>query len=45
MAQGTLMIGLDTNIVVRYLAQHVPVQSPKATHIVERRLTEDSPAS
>jgi predicted nucleic-acid-binding protein len=34
------MIGLDTNVVVRYLAQDDPVQSPKATLIFERRLTE-----
>jgi len=37
------MIGLDTNIVVRYLAQDDPVQSPKATKIIERRLNEDEP--
>lgn len=37
------MIGLDTNILVRYLAQDDPVQSTKATEILERRLTEKSP--
>ena len=37
------MIGLDTNVVVRYLAQDDPVQSPKATQIFERRLTEQDP--
>jgi predicted nucleic-acid-binding protein len=37
------MIGLDTNILVRYLAQDDPIQSPKATEIIERRLTEDDP--
>lgn len=37
------MIGLDTNILVRYLAQDDPVQSPQATYIIERRLTEDQP--
>jgi predicted nucleic-acid-binding protein len=37
------MIGLDTNIVVRYLAQDDPVQSPKATEILERQLNEDEP--
>jgi predicted nucleic-acid-binding protein len=37
------MIGLDTNILVRYLAQDDPVQSPRATHIMERRLTEARP--
>ncbi len=34
------MIGLDTNIIVRYLAQDDPAQSPKATQLIERRLTE-----
>jgi len=29
------MIGLDTNILVRYLIQDDPVQSPKATEIIE----------
>jgi predicted nucleic-acid-binding protein len=37
------MIGLDTNVLVRYLAQDDPIQSPKATEIMERRLTEDEP--
>lgn len=37
------MIGLDTNILVRYLAQDDPVQSPKAREIFERRLTEKDP--
>jgi len=37
------MIGLDTNILVRYLAQDDPVQSARATRIVERRLTENQP--
>lgn len=37
------MIGLDTNIVVRYFAQDDPIQSRKATEIIERRLTEDQP--
>jgi predicted nucleic-acid-binding protein len=37
------MIGLDTNILVRYLAQDDPVHSPKATEIMERRLTEEGP--
>jgi predicted nucleic-acid-binding protein len=37
------MIGLDTNILVRYLAQDDPVQSPKAADIMERRLTEAGP--
>jgi predicted nucleic-acid-binding protein len=33
------MIGLDTNILVRYLAQDDPIQSAKATEILEHRLT------
>ncbi|MGD9537053.1 MAG: PIN domain-containing protein [Alphaproteobacteria bacterium] len=37
------MIGLDTNIIVRYLAQDDPVQSPQATAIIERRLSEEEP--
>ena len=37
------MIGLDTNILVRYLAQDDPVQSPQATDLIERHLTEDNP--
>lgn len=37
------MIGLDTNILVRYLTQDEPVQSAKATEILERRLTEKNP--
>jgi len=37
------MIGLDTNVLVRYLAQDDPVQSPKATQLLERRLSEDDP--
>jgi predicted nucleic-acid-binding protein len=36
------MIGLDTNILVRYLTQDDPIQSPKATKIIERRLTEEN---
>ncbi len=37
------MIGLDTNVLVRYLTQDDPTQSPRATELIERRLTEDSP--
>ena len=37
------MIGLDSNILVRYLTQDDPIQSPKATEILERRITEESP--
>ncbi|HTC41212.1 MAG TPA: type II toxin-antitoxin system VapC family toxin [Candidatus Acidoferrales bacterium] len=37
------MIGLDTNILIRYLTQDDPVQSPKASEIIERQLTEEEP--
>jgi predicted nucleic-acid-binding protein len=37
------MIGLDTNILVRYFAQDHPIQSLQAAEIFERRLSEDSP--
>jgi predicted nucleic-acid-binding protein len=37
------MIGLDTNVIVRYLAQDDPVQSPKATNLIERQLTVEKP--
>lgn len=30
------MIGLDSNVIVRYLAQDDPVQSAKATELLER---------
>jgi predicted nucleic-acid-binding protein len=36
------MIGLDTNILVRYLAQDDPAQSAQATDIIERRLTPEN---
>jgi predicted nucleic-acid-binding protein len=37
------MIGLDTNVLVRYLAQDDAIQSPRATQILEHQLTEESP--
>lgn len=37
------MIGLDTNVLLRYLAQDDPAQSRRATEIIERRLTEKEP--
>ena len=37
------MIGLDTNILVRYLAQDDPIQSPLATDVIEFRLTGENP--
>jgi len=33
------MVGLDTNILVRYLTEDDSVQSAKATEIIEQRLT------
>lgn len=36
------MIGLDTNILVRYIAQDDPLQSPKATKLMES-LTVEAP--
>lgn len=37
------MIGLDTNVLVRYLTQDDPVQAAQATEVIERRLTEENP--
>lgn len=37
------MIGLDTNIVVRYLAQDDKGQSAAATRLLERELTAEAP--
>jgi predicted nucleic-acid-binding protein len=37
------VIGIDTNVLVRYLAQDDKVQSPRATRIIEQLLTEDRP--
>lgn len=37
------MIGLDTNVIVRYLAQDDPLQSRKATDLFERQLTVEEP--
>jgi len=36
------MIALDTNLLLRYLTQDDPVQSPKATRVIQR-LTEEEP--
>lgn len=35
------MIGLDTNVIVRYVMQDDPKQSPKATKLVESLTVED----
>ena len=37
------MIGLDTNVIVRYLVQDDPVQSARATDLIEHELTEQNP--
>lgn len=37
------MIGLDTNVLVRYLAQDDPKQSAVATRFIESRLTTENP--
>ncbi len=37
------MIGLDTNILVRYLTQDHPVQARLATHLLEETLTSEEP--
>lgn len=37
------MIALDTNVLVRYLAQDDPAQARTATRFIEERLTADDP--
>jgi predicted nucleic-acid-binding protein len=37
------MIGLDANILVRYLAQDDPIQAAQATELIERHLTAAKP--
>lgn len=37
------MIGLDTNVLVRYLTQDDPAQSARATQLIEGRLTQSNP--
>ena len=37
------MIGLDTNVLVRYLAQDDRVQSPLATRFLESSLSQETP--
>jgi predicted nucleic-acid-binding protein len=37
------MIALDTNILVRYLVQDEPIQSAKATALIEKALSETAP--
>ncbi|GGA56909.1 hypothetical protein GCM10011507_05290 [Edaphobacter acidisoli] len=37
------MIGLDTNLLVRFIMQDDPIQSRQVRNIIERRLTERNP--
>jgi predicted nucleic-acid-binding protein len=37
------MKGLDTNVLIRYLTQDDPVQSPRATETIDKRFTQESP--
>jgi predicted nucleic-acid-binding protein len=37
------LIGLDANVLVRYLTDDDPVQAPRARDLIERRLTADEP--
>jgi predicted nucleic-acid-binding protein len=37
------MIGLDTNLLIRYITQDDPIQSPQATEIIERRCSRERP--
>jgi predicted nucleic-acid-binding protein len=37
------VIGLDTNVLVRYLTQDDPLQARLATELIERRLSEQDP--
>lgn len=37
------MIGLDTNVLIRYVAQDDPEQAARATWVVEQELTENRP--
>ena len=38
------MIGIDTNVLVRYIAQDHPAQSRKATALIERECSEAEPS-
>jgi predicted nucleic-acid-binding protein len=37
------VIGLDTNVLIRYLTQDDPAQSAKANQLIEKRLTHSDP--
>ena len=36
------MIGLDTNVLVRFIVQDDPMQSQEATYLIEKRLTSEN---
>ncbi len=38
------MIGIDTNVLVRYLAQDDPKQTRRATELIENKCSENNPA-
>ena len=42
-AEHAPVIGLDTNVLVRYLVQDDPSQSARAMHLIEKRLTQSNP--
>ena len=37
------MIGLDTNVLVRYIAQDDPIQTPQATQLIEQVCSAETP--
>jgi predicted nucleic-acid-binding protein len=37
------MIGIDTNVLIRYLTQDDPLQSPLANDLIDRRLSQQEP--
>ena len=37
------MIGLDTNIILRYLLQDDPKQSRQANQVIDRQLSDENP--
>ena len=37
------MVGLDTNVIVRYIMQDDPIQVAQAVAVIEEELTQDNP--
>jgi predicted nucleic-acid-binding protein len=37
------MVGIDTNVILRYLLQDDPKQTPRANHIVDQVLSQENP--